>query len=280
MGMIEGKAPWDLLVGAALFSVWVLGSGHFTGWAQAGEPPAHLAAAVHPPVVGGPAVSVDSFSEPDRLYFHRHLSDNLEQSIRILEARLKQSPEDPAALWRLGRSLIRMGERQRKAKDRLRLFQRAREALERSTEAQGRVADAHFWLGVAMGRIGQTRGILKSLFLVKPIRLQMLKTLELDPKFGAAHHVLGEIFREVPSWFGGSKERAVQELELAVGLDPDHPAHYPALARAYLGIHDIAQAKATLRKLLEIRDPDDPAEYDDSLQEGRQMLARLESKGL
>ena len=58
--------------------------------------------------------------------------------------------------------------------------------------------------------------MLKSLFLVGTIRREMETTLKLDPSHGGAHHVLGELYWQLPGFAGGDKELAVREFEKAL----------------------------------------------------------------
>jgi predicted Zn-dependent protease len=128
-----------------------------------------------------------------------------------------------------------------------------------------------------MGRRGQTRGILRSLFLVGPMRREMRTVLLLDPRNGGAHHVLGEMLMDIPAVAGGDKQEGVQELELAARLEPDYSPHFIDLAEAYIAVGQKAKAKAALEHIAAIRSPADPGEYDENVQDAREMLKKLEN---
>jgi tetratricopeptide (TPR) repeat protein len=224
------------------------------------------------------ATSSSDWAHADSLYFHRNVGDNLDQSISLLKAGISEHPDDPKAFWRLGRSLEKLGEKQQDRKEKLADFDEAVDALKRSIELDPNIAEAHFFLGITWGRIGQTRGIFKSLSLVGPIKREMHRTLEIDPKHSGAHHVLGEILRQTPGFAGGSKKGAVQELEKALELGPNYTTVYTDLAEAYLDIHEPEKAKATLEKIFEVKHPDDPAEFEGDLKAAKDMLAKLGSK--
>ncbi|MBI5631084.1 MAG: glycerate kinase [Elusimicrobia bacterium] len=211
------------------------------------------------------------FSPIDDAYFHRDRPRNLEKSLELCDKALAENPEDAQALWRKGRSLVRLGEREKSSKDKLRHFKRAEEALRAAIASKSKEAEAHFWLGIALGRRGQTQGIFKSLFLVGPIREEMRRTLELDPRHGGAHHVLGEMYFQIP---GGrrKKELSARELEEAVRLSPNYTAHYVPLARVYEYLGEKDKAVAALRRVSEIKDPEDPAEYPENLKEAEEAL--------
>ncbi|MBI5623188.1 MAG: hypothetical protein HY924_05350 [Elusimicrobia bacterium] len=222
-----------------------------------------------------PAASA-GLDEPDRLYLHRHQGDNLDAAVRRLEALSEGRPVDPAVLWRLGRCLVRVGERISAKKPRLAVFTRAQGLLEKAVELDGSNPDAHYWLGVSVGRQGQLRGVFKSLSLVKVMRREMEAVLKLDPRHGGAHHVLGEMYRELPGFVGGSRKKSLRELELAFELAPDYTASYAALAEAYRDAGEKDKARAVLNRIFEVKAPEDPAEFEDNLKEARLLLEKLD----
>lgn len=222
-------------------------------------------------LLGASPAKALSTATVDGLYFSRDLPGKLEATLGPLEA----EPENPDALWRLGRSWIRLGERLEGKKPRIQAFERAENALDRAIKLDASNPEAHYWRGIALGRIGQTRGILKSLFMVGPIKRGMRRVLELDPKHSGAHHVLGEMYRQLPGFAGGSHSLAVEELEKALALGPDHTAHYPALAQAYLDAGRREDAIRVLKALDAVAAPADPPEAPGHREDARRMLDAL-----
>lgn len=216
------------------------------------------------------------FAEADRLYLHRHQGSNLESALALLEGRLAAVSDDAQTHWRLCRARVRLGERRTDRKERRELFEKARAHAEKALALDERCAEAHYWWGVAAGRVGQERGMLRSLFLVGPIKKSMRRALELDPSLGRAHQVLGEILRQLPGFAGGSDKGAVAELERAVEVSPAYTAAYPSLAEAYLAVGEKEKAKAALRAALAVRAPEDPGEHDENVADAKRMLAELE----
>jgi tetratricopeptide (TPR) repeat protein len=211
------------------------------------------------------------FTTIDDAYFHRDQGDNLAASIKDIDSRAPDSD----LLWRRCRSLVRRGEKQEKKSARLADYDQARTDCAKAVELSSGSADAHFWLGVTLGRWGEAKGILKSLFLVKPIRKEMEQTLALDPTRGGPHRVLGEILWQVPGFAGGDKKQALVEFETAVRLNPAHSANYKVLADAYLHFDRKDDAIKTLRAVADIKTPDDPAEYSGDLAEAKAALSKL-----
>ena len=219
------------------------------------------------------AVSSSPYSEIDALYFHRDQAGSLERTLSLLEGR-----EDPQALWHLGRSRLRQGERAGSKREKVALFARAEAAARRAAELAPTEPEALYWQGVAMGRRGQARGMMRSLFMVGPLKKLMRSVLELDPRHAGARQVLGEMLMALPGFAGGSKTEAVAELEASVRSDPSRACSYPALAQAYLGVGRREDAERVLREVEGIAVPDDPAEFQDILSDARETLSRISKR--
>ena len=219
----------------------------------------------------------------DAQYFQRHLDDNLDKNIAALEDALgsvvigdSESWKAPY-LWRLCRAKIRRSERLEKRSEKLALYESAKGDCERSVALSARTADAHFWLGVAIGRWGETKGLMKALFVIKPLKREMAEVLRLDPSHGGAHNVLGEILWQVPGFVGGDKKKALEEFEEALRLSPRYTANHQPLAEAYLHFGRREDAIRVLRMVEDTKDPADPAEYPDNLADAKKLLSKLEA---
>jgi len=216
-------------------------------------------------------------AEIDRLYFHRDQAGSLEQSIAKLDELLKGG-EAADLYWRRCRSIIRRGELRDGKSAKLDDYDLARQDCEKSVKLDDKDPDAHFWHGVSMGRWGEAKGLMKAMFLIKPIRAEMQATLKLDPKYGGAHRVLGEMLWQIPGFAGGDKKAALGEYETAVMLSPRYSSNYIALADAYVHFKRKDDAIKTLNDLLAISDPADPAEFKDDSADAKKRLADLTKK--
>ncbi|MBI4376679.1 MAG: glycerate kinase [Elusimicrobia bacterium] len=220
-------------------------------------------------------VSAAPLDEIDRLYWNRHQGGNLEAGLDLIEGEFAKGPESAELLWRQGRALIKMGEKKEKERERLEFFGKAERAARRAAALDPKSAEARFTLAIALGRSGQTQGMLKSLFLIGSIKEELRAVLELDPKHAGAHHATAQMLMQIPGFAGGDKKKAVLEFEKALALAPDETLHYPALAEAYLAVGEKEKAVEVLKRALEIKEPRDPAQYEKDLRESRELLERL-----
>jgi tetratricopeptide (TPR) repeat protein len=219
----------------------------------------------------------NEFAAGDELYFHRNETGKLDENVKGLEAVLAQG-ENASYLWRRCRALVRRGETRKTRAEKLADYAAARADCEKAVALSPASPDANFWHGVSMGRWGETKGIMKALFLVKPIKRAMEATLKLDPAHGGAHHVLGEILWQLPGFAGGDKKRALHEFEEAVRLSPDYTANHQPLAEAYLHFKRKDDAVRVLKLVEAVKIPADPAEYPENLADARALLERLEKR--
>jgi tetratricopeptide (TPR) repeat protein len=221
------------------------------------------------------AAQLPSTAAIDALYFSRDKPGSLAKSIEDLEFRLKDNPREFDSLWRLSRSLVRRGERLDRKKDKIAAFARAEKLAAEAASIREDRAEAHYWHGIALGRHGQTRGIMRSVFMIGPIKERMARVLALDGRHSGAYHVLGEMYRQLPGFLGGSKSLAVANLEKALEYGPDHTAHYPALAEAYLDADRLEDAVRVLEAVAAVARPADPAEAAAHRADAREILKRL-----
>lgn len=259
---------------------------HAARWARKAAEIAVLGA-----MIAGGAAAVDckhaslpDLAEIDKVYFHRNVGENLRENEITLDDSYKifnLGCADKALFWeyrwRLCRIQIRIGEQMEKKSDKLRYYSAARNNCTDAVADPKASADAHFWLGVALGRWAETKGMMKALFAIKTIKKEMAETLKLDPNHGGAHNVLAEILWQVPGIAGGDKKKALAEFETALRLSPRYTANHQPLAEAYLHFGRKEDAIKVLKQVEATKDPADPAEYPDNLADAKKLLERLDA---
>lgn len=221
-------------------------------------------------------ITADPFAEIDKLYFSRDEGNNLETYKTKLEELLAEDPDNGEIYWRLSRYYYWKGKLADEKDDKLENFEKGQETAEKGIEKDPDNAGVYYWTGANMGMIGDTRGVLKSFFLIDPIKDMMNKTLERDPNHDGAHHVLGVMYRKLPGFKGGSNEKSVKELLEAVKLKPNDTLHRYELALTYLEMDQEMISKKQLNFLIDIEDPSDPVQAKINREEAKELLEDLE----
>mgnify|MGYP001277066928 CR=1 FL=1 len=219
--------------------------------------------------------SEDNFAEIDALYFSRNEGNNLQTYYDKLNEMLKDNPNDGDIYWRLSRYHYWKGKLTEDKDEKIKLFEKAQEVADKGIEKDPKNPEVYYWSGVAMGMIGDTRGVLKSFFLIEPIKGRMNKTLELNPNHNGAHHVLGVMYRKLPGFKGGSNEKSEEELLKAIALKPNDTLHRYELAVTYVEMEKNDKALEQLQKVLDEENPADPVEAQNNKRDSRILFYKI-----
>jgi len=139
--------------------------------------------------------------------------------------------------------------------DKLAGYERGRELGERAVELAPRSAEAHLWYAINMGRWGQTKGIMRSLFLLPTVKREIETILTLDPRSARGHALAGTVYMEVPRLAGGDRAKAQEYFKKGLEIDPRFTVLRVDLARLYIGDGRYAEARKELTRVLEERAP-------------------------
>ena len=160
------------------------------------------------------------------------------------------------AYWRISRIRYYIGAHTERKKDRKSIFSQGIYYGNKAVVAEPEKPDGHYWLGVNNGKYGETKGVLKSLSLVKPIKKGMNKVIELDRSYedGGADRVLGRVFFKVPGFAGGSKKKSLEHLLKSKELGPEDALTRVYLAETLLKHKQIDEAREELEYVLNMED--------------------------
>ncbi len=140
----------------------------------------------------------------------------VDETIRVLKARLQGSPNDADAYNLLGRAYFG-----------LRRWDDAVAAGEHAVALAPNNSDYHLWLGRAYGEKADASNALSAAFLAKKARQEFERAVELDASNLDARTDLAEFYLEAPSFLGGGKDKALQQAETIARKDPAR-AHWVA----------------------------------------------------
>jgi len=178
---------------------------------------------------------------------------DLRTGLAHYEAALALDSTDYAANWRAAMALLDEGELipdSLAGAERDTIFARAERLAKRAVAADSMMPEGHFAVAATVGRASLGLGKKERIRRAKVIRVEALRTIELDPKYDGAYHVLGRWNAEIMRLSGLSRffaksflgagifgqaswEEAIANLQKAVELDPARIYHRLELARIY-----------------------------------------------
>lgn len=130
-------------------------------------------------------------------------------------------------------------------------------ASRRVLELQTNSAAGHYYLGMNLGRLAQTK-TLGALKLVDEMEDEFQTARDLDPNYSFAgpDRNLGLLYRDAPGWPAsiGSKSKARRHLQRAVILAPDYPENRLNLIETYQEWGDKEAAEREIKALEELWD--------------------------
>jgi len=134
-------------------------------------------------------------------------------------------------------------------------YDRGREVGQRAAELAPKSVDAHLWYAINTARWGETKGVLRSLFLLPTIRRELDTLLELDPRSVRAHILAGNVLLEVPGFAGGDRAKAEEHFKKALEIDPRFTNARVDLARVYIADARYADARRELQRVVDETSP-------------------------
>jgi tetratricopeptide (TPR) repeat protein len=160
--------------------------------------------------------------------------------------------------------------------EKLAAYEQGRQAARRAAEAAPGNAHAHFWYATNAGRWGQTKGVVRSLFLLPEVKKGMETALELDPRFPPAYALAGTVYYEVPGLFGGDLEKSEALFRRGLEVDPHFTGLRVGLARTLIKRGRIPEARRELQAVVDEKAPGNVADWTlKDAPEARTLLASL-----
>ena len=145
--------------------------------------------------------------------------------------------------------------------DKLAAYERGRAIGKRAVELAPRDWQAHLWYAINTGRWAQTKGVVRSLFLLPTVREEIDTILALNPRAAAGHALAGNVFFEVPALFGGDRAKAEEHYRKGLEIDPRYTVIRVDLARLLIAEGRVADARKELQRVLHERAPANIADW-------------------
>jgi tetratricopeptide (TPR) repeat protein len=214
------------------------------------------------------------------MFFNRHLNATwLDSAYNLLAAVHNADPKNERYLYLWSRIHVRKGDDAGTKAEKLANFGRAKAVAETLIELNDRSDQGHCWWGVAQGRIGQTRGVLNSLFMVSDLKKAFGRAIELNPKHPTALDAFGVLYYELPGFAGGDLDKSEQYFKRSIESDPNYTLPRLDLAKVYIRQKRWLAARAQLDTLLATTDARNPGDTElDDKPEARLLLKQIEGK--
>jgi tetratricopeptide (TPR) repeat protein len=163
--------------------------------------------------------------------------------------------------------------------DKLAAYDRGREIGRRAVELAPRNHDAHVWYAINTGRWGQTKGIMRSLFLLPTMREEIDAILALDPRSVRGNSIAGNLMLELPALVGGDRAKAEEHFRKALATDPKFTVARVDLARVLIANGRYDEARRELQSVIAERAPTLVADWTvKDLPRARALLASIKDK--
>lgn len=221
----------------------------------------------------------DLIAQGDQLYLQMKDMATAQAALAKYREALSQGADKYEVYWRIARILYYIGDHTESKKERKTIFSQGIYYAKKAVELEPEKPDGHYWLGVNYGVYGETRGVLKSLSLVKPIKKEMNKVIEIERSYedGGPDRVLGRVYFKLPGFAGGSKDKSLEHLLKSKELGPNDALTRLYLADTYRAMKKIDKAREELNFILNM-DPDPRwiVRLEKCQEEAKKMLQRKE----
>jgi tetratricopeptide (TPR) repeat protein len=200
------------------------------------------------------------------------------------DSRYKKEPKSVEAAWQFGRACFDLADFSTNSTERAEIAEKGIAACKQALSQNASLAIAHYYLGMNLGELAQTRG-LSALKLVDQMEkeFELARTSDEHLDYAGPDRNLGMLYRDAPSWISvGSKSKARKHLLRAVELAPGYPENRINLAEGYLKWSDHNGARRELKALEELwpraRTNFVGAAWSSSWVDWEQRLAQLKKK--
>jgi tetratricopeptide (TPR) repeat protein len=154
------------------------------------------------------------------------------------EASIEKNKKDPEAHYYLSVSLSRQGK-----------FDDAQDAIEEAIDLNENVSKYHLMRGNILGQKAMNANVISQGFLAPKIKNAFLRASELDPSNVATRIALFNYYVVAPGIMGGSGEKAMEQANVIVQLNPYRG--YLLLANYYVRMkNDTAEAEKQIKKAI------------------------------
>lgn len=168
-----------------------------------------------------------------------HEAEDYQQCKSYIELSLAQAAsgaQKAELYWRLARAWLNLGDEAEDGgiagEELLAYFEQGEDQAQKAIDADPKNHLGYYWKSANIGRWGQIKGILNSLFKAKPMRDLLQQAVAADPEHADSYYVLGQLYEQVPGFpvsFGdkdyavslGRKSLDLHEKQVKAGIEDE-----------------------------------------------------------
>ncbi|MFO7865703.1 MAG: hypothetical protein R6V02_02670 [Candidatus Aminicenantes bacterium] len=198
----------------------------------------------------------DRIAEADEIYWKMADMASAEKALELYREALLQSEDKYEPYWKIARILYHIGAHTQDKKKQQNIFSQGVYHADKAVDLEPGRPDGYYWRGVNNGKYGEAKGVLKSLSLVKPIKNDMNKVIEINRNYedGGPDRVLGRLYYKLPGLAGGSSEKSLKHLMMSKKLGPDDCLTRVYLAETLMDMGEVNNARRELEFVLNMED--------------------------
>jgi tetratricopeptide (TPR) repeat protein len=213
------------------------------------------------------------------------------KALKKFEEALAAEPSNYDALWRMSRTYVDIGEHlpsksDEEKQEQLKWYAKSLEFANKAIQANASGSLGYTRRAIASGRIALFKGIWESLDLVKSVKADCEKAIQLDPACAPAYYVLARTHLKVcekpkmvrwPLGLGwGNMDESMAFFEKAIALRPNFIMYRLDAARAYAEEDEFAKAKEQLMKIATMGKEDE--DDDQFKKEAAELMEKIKNE--
>jgi hypothetical protein len=187
--------------------------------------------------------------QADELYSARHELAKVEKSVELLRSAERNSFEID---WRLARAYFFVGQESGSLVEKKAVYAAAVKAARNAVKESADRVEGNFWLGVNLALLAQLQAKPFAILRALQAKRSLVKAVEIDRGYHGAGplRVLARLQHNLPRMLGGGFERARQNYEAAIRIDPTNTVTRIYYAELLLKMNRVEKAHEQLQSIL------------------------------
>lgn len=162
----------------------------------------------------------------------------------------------------IARTYLTMGDQAKLTHtDALKDYEAGQAAADKAIKADPKSAMGYFWYAANIGRVGQYKGVLNSLFMLPDFKKYLGKAYAIDKNNYNILEAYGEMYYELPWIVGGSDTKALDYLNASLKNEPNFTLAMAIIGKVYIKEDKYDEAREILEKVIHYKTPSFRADW-------------------